>query len=151
MSSSRGSSLPMDWTCLSLSPVLQTDSLQLSHWAPPNLSLLTSFSPLVIKSLFVMSRNLFVLYIHFFVLFFRLMGFCFFFFFLLSNITLYTYFTVYLFISAEISLSLVFTVMNIATRNIQIQVFAETCFSFILGKILGVGLLGLLVNVCLIF
>ena len=85
------------------------------------------------------------------VLFFILIGFCFFFFFLLSNITLYTYFTVYLFISAEISLSLVFTVMNIATRNIQIQVFAETCFSFILGKILGVGLLGLLVNVCLIF
>jgi len=78
------------------------------------------------------------------------MGFCFFFF-LLSNITLYTYFTVYLFISAENFLSLVFIVMNIATRNIQIQVFAEICFSFILGKILGVGLLGLLVNVCLIF
>ena len=79
------------------------------------------------------------------------MGFCFFFFFLLSNITLYTYFTVYLFISAENFLSLVFIVMNIATRNIQIQVFAEICFSLILGKILGVGLLGLMVNVCLIF
>lgn len=41
--------------------------------------------------------------------------------------------------------------MNIATRNIQIQVFGQTGFSFILGKFLGVGLLGLLVNVYLIF